>query len=256
LSDGDDIFSGVGSPTSYGINLNPGNRRLEWGNSAFDHRHFFSVAYVYQIPGAHVSNNFADAALGLLTRHWTISGVTQLQSGQYSTISTSGLDINGDGSSTNDRPVVGNKSLPLTSVGIDGIYLGAPFVAGTLYNLTAYDVAANATLANVPSGTASNFHFIVPYDPGNQLLTQTIGRDSFRIPGTTTNNIALEKGFGLSYLHFSRGTFIFRAEAQNIANHNDLTVGDTDVLDAGAGYLNTSRVNSQRTLILWGKIQF
>jgi hypothetical protein len=152
--------------------------------------------------------------------------------------------------------VVGNTALPLTSVGIDGRYLGAPFTAGTLYDLTAYDVATTATLANVPSGTASNFHFIVPYGPANQYLSQTIGRDSFRTPGTTTNNIALEKGFGLSAVHFERGTFILRAEAQNIANHNDLTVSDTNVLDAGAGYLGTTRVGTQRTLILWGKFQF
>ncbi len=84
LSDADDVFA-VGSPTSYDANLAPGGRRQDYGNSAFDHRQFFSVAYVWSPAGLHASNGFANAALGVLTRHWTVSGVTQLQSGEYTT---------------------------------------------------------------------------------------------------------------------------------------------------------------------------
>ena len=265
LSNGDDIFSGTSSPTSYGVNLNPGYRYLEWGNSAFDHRQFFSVAYVYSPKGLHSENKFTNAALGAFTRHWTISGVTQLQSGEYDTVSTNGLDINGDGSSTNDRPIVGNPSAPLTAVGIDGIYLGPVVTAngttinpvpGTIYNLNLNNTLAPSDPNSLTPVTSGQVHFIIPYGPANQYAARSIGRNSILQPGTTTNNVALEKGIGLSYLHFERGTFILRAEAQNIGNHNDNTIGSTNSLTAGQGFLDTARASTQRVLILWGKLQF
>jgi len=251
LSTADDIFSGVGSTSSYGINLAPGFRNLEYGNSAFDHRQFFSVAYAYSVPGLHSSNGFGNAALGALTRHWTISGVTQLQSGGSTTLNLNGLDINGDLSTSNDRPLVGNRSLALTTVGIDGAYLGA--TPGQLYDLSQVN-----TTGNLAPVTAAQVHFIVPVaTTGNPAtLAQTIGRDSFITPGTTTNNIALEKGIGLAYFHLERGALTLRAEAQNVFNHNDSQTTDPNPLDAGAGFLTPSRVATSRTVILWAKIKF
>jgi hypothetical protein len=251
LSTADDIFSGVASTTSYGINLAPGFRNLEYGNSAFDHRQFFSVAYAYSLPGLQSSNAIANSALGALTRHWTISGITQLQSGGYDTLNINGVDTNNDLSATNDRPLVGNASLPLTSVGIDGTYIGG--TAGTLYDLSQNNISG--ALSTV---TAQQAHFIVqPSTTGNATtLAQTISRNSFLTPGTTTNNIALEKGFGLSYLHLERGNLVFRAEAQNVFNHNDSQTTDPNPLDAGVGFLTPSRVGSNRQLILWAKFKF
>lgn len=250
LSSGDDIFAGVGAPTSFGVNLAPGFRHLEYSNSAFDHRQFFSVSYVYSPQGFHASNALANSMLGALTRHWTIAGITQLQSGGYTTIDLAGLDTNGDLSATNDRPVVGSASQPLTSVGIDGAYLG--LTPGTLYDL---GQANNNVVAPV---TAQQVHFIVqPSATGDPAtLAHTIGRNSFLTPGSTTHNIRLEKGFGLSYFHLERGTLILRAEAQNVFNHNDSGTADSDALDAGVGFLSTFRQASNRTLILWAKFQF
>ncbi len=260
LDNGSEVFAITGSaPTSYGANLAPGGRRQDWGPSAYDHRQFFSVAYVYQIPGLHSSNHLTNLAENVLTRHWTISGVSQLQSGAYATYNTSGFDLNGDGSTTNDRPIVVNKSADLQSVGVDGSLL-APFYGSDAQPGVFYD-AYNALGAAVNSLVAvqpSQEHFIVPYFPNNQYLSQEIGRNSFLKPGTTTHNIALEKGFDVR----ERGTFILRGEAQNIANHNDAVIGDTNVLDAGAGFLTPSRGgtpaigNNQRTLILWAKFEF
>src|SRR5207244_270457 len=122
---------------SYSANLAPGGRRQDYGPSAYDHRQFFSVAYVYTVPGLHSSNHFADLAENIFTRNWTLSGVTQLQSGAYATFNTSGLDLNGDGSTANDRPIVSNRAADIQSVGIDGNFLdgGTPGVL--------YDYAAN-----------------------------------------------------------------------------------------------------------------
>ena len=251
LSTADDIFSGVGSTTSYGIDLAPGFRYLEYGNSAFDHRQFFSVAYAYSPQGLHSSNTFANGALGALTRHWTISGITQLQGGGYTTLNVSGIDTNDDLSATNDRPIVGNASMPLTSVGIDGSYIGA--TPGTLY-----DLSQNNSTGAVVTVTPQQVHFIVqPSATGDPTaLAHTVGRDSYLTPGTTTNSMALEKGIGLSYFHLERGSLVLRAEAQNVFNHNDSVTSDSDPLDAGVGFLSPSRTASNRVVVLWAKIKF
>jgi hypothetical protein len=108
-------------------------------------------------------------------------------------------------------------------------------------------------------------HFIVqPSATGDPTtLAHTIGRDSYLTPGTTTNNMALEKGFGLSYFHLERGTLVLRVEAQDVFNHNDLATSDSDPLDAGVGFLSTSRTGTnsqgnleQRQVVLWAKIKF
>src|SRR6185312_14880234 len=83
----------------------------------------------------------------------------------------------------------------------------------------------------------ANVHFFIPHMPDNRFLTQEIGRNSFLLPGTTQWNFAAEKGFDIK----ERARFIIRAEAQNVFNHNDLAIGDTDTLDAGAGFLDPSR---------------
>ncbi|MBW4028811.1 MAG: TonB-dependent receptor [Acidobacteria bacterium] len=249
LDDGSEIFTLSNSPTSYPANLAPGGRSQDYGPSSYDHRQYFSVSYVYSPKGFESQNRYTNAALGLFTRHWTISGVSQLQSGAYYTFDIYGLDTNGDGSAFNDRPVIGSYGAPVGTVGIDGSYVGGN--PGEYYDLGQVN-----TTGNLAPVTPSQVRFLVPNDPNNLLLHKEIGRNSYQVPGTTTHNLALEKGVGLSYLHLNRGTFIFRAEAQNVFNHNDSQVGDTSVLDASAGFLTPSRVQSNRTVVLWGKIQF
>ena len=62
LDDGSEIFTLGTDSTSYSANLAPGGRGQDWGPSAFDHRHFFSVAYLYTVPGLHSSNHMSDLA--------------------------------------------------------------------------------------------------------------------------------------------------------------------------------------------------
>jgi outer membrane receptor protein involved in Fe transport len=250
LDDGSEIFViGSSSPTSYTANLAPGGRGQDWGPSAYDHRQFFSVIYVWSPAGFHSEKPALNAVYGLLTRHWTISGVSQLQSGGYSTFNTNGLDLNGDGSSSNDRPIIGSYSAPLQSVGIDGAFVGG--TPGAYY-----DLGQNNTNNSLVPVTANQVRFLVPYFPLNQYLHQEIGRNSYQLPGNTTHNLAIEKGFGLSYLHFSRGQITLRGEASNVFNHNDNGVGDTDVLDASVGFLTPARNGTNRNLVLWAKLQF
>lgn len=271
LDNSSEIFITGAAPTSYQADLGPNAFAQEWGPSAYDHRHFFSVTAVWAPAGLHSSNAFADAGLGVLTRHWTLSGIEQLQSGSYSTFTNSGFDTNGDGSTTNDRPVLGNGHAPLATGAIDGGNLSRKTgaIPGVYYNI------ANAL--NDPSGKTvlnpvdpNSVHWLVPYQLNNQNLHQEIGRNSFSNPGTITSNIAVEKGIGASYLHLDRGRFVIRAEAQNIANHNDVGILDTNVKDIGsANFLNRSNarvatnpsgtnfpVPVGRSIVLWGKFVF
>lgn len=87
-----EIFNTFNSPTSYSADLSGAGLTREWGNSAWDHRHYFVFSYVWAPKGFTASNNFANAALGVLTRHWTVSGVERYQSGPYSTLNFSGYD--------------------------------------------------------------------------------------------------------------------------------------------------------------------
>jgi hypothetical protein len=252
LDDGSEIFTTFSSPTSYSANLAPGGRGQDYGNSAYDHRHYFVLSYVWSPAGLHSSNTVANAALGALTRHWTLSGIDRWQSGPYSTFAINGLDINGDGTTSNDRPILGNVSAPLTTAGIDGFFVnGTP---GTYYDLA----ANNATNALNPV-SPSSVHWLVPYGPANQFLHQEIGRNSYANPGLQFYDLALEKGIGLSYLHLERGQLILRAEVQNIGNHNNVGPLDTFVTDIGTGnYFNRQNAleDAGRTMVLWAKIAF
>jgi outer membrane receptor protein involved in Fe transport len=257
LDDGSEIFTTFATPTSYSANLAPGGRIQDWGPSAYDHRQYLSIAYVWQPSGLHSENKIANAALGALTRHWTISGIEQFQSGPYSTFNMAGVDSNGDGSTANDRPIIGNASLPLFTAGIDGIYLGAP-TSGTYYDMK----AANAGI--LTPVTAAQEHFLIPYGPGNQFLKSAIGRNSFKNPGLQFHNIAIEKGIGASWLHLERGQFVVRVEAQNLGNHNNRGPLDSNLLDIAdpavfATSTNTDQLGREdagRQLVLWGKFTF
>jgi len=95
----------------------------------------------------HSDNAFANAALGILTRHFTLSGIEQFQSGTYSTFQIGGFDTNGDGNAFNDRPLIGSASAPLTTGGIDGAFVGGN--TGTYYDIAnALNTTGNLVVVN------------------------------------------------------------------------------------------------------------
>ncbi len=248
LDNGSEIFTTDSGPTSYSANLAPGGRGLDYGPSAYDHRHYAVFTYIWSPKGATAQNKGADLALNVLTRHWTVSGISRVQSGTYTTFSTNGLDLNGDGSTANDRPLIGNKNAPYESAAIDGYFIGG--VRGVYY-----DLAANNATGAFNQVAANSKHFVVPYFPNNSLLGQEIGRNSYSNPGLAQHDLALEKGVGIK----EYGTFLVRVEAQNVFNHNNIDYLDTNVLDVGTGNFQ-NRQNSiddaGRSLVLWGKFVF
>ena len=255
LDNASEIFTTFASPTSYQADLSPSGLRQDWGNSAWDHRNYVVGSYVWAPKGYQVSNQLANGVVGALTRHWTISGVERFQSGPYSTFNINGYDTNGDGTTTNDRPVVSNINAPLNTAAIDASYLGG--TQGTYYSLNTYNNPNTTPLKQKVLIDPSTVHFIL--QRGQSFLSQEVSRNSFLNPGYQQHDVAVEKGFGLSYLHFEQGTLNLRLEANDVGNHNNVAPLNINVASFGASsQLNpvVSRTVSGRSLVLWATLKF
>ncbi|WP_049789385.1 outer membrane beta-barrel protein [Granulicella tundricola] len=268
LDNASEIFATFASPATYPADLSASGIRQDWGNSAWDHRNNVTVSYVWSPKGYNADNRFTNAVLGAFTRHWTISGVERFQSGPYSTLNINGYDTNGDGTTTNDRPVVSNPIAPINTAAIDTTFLPTaaatgvaanPGVQGTYYSLNVYNAAATPTQ---PAHTKqlvdpASVHFII--QRGQNFLSQEVSRNSFLQPGYQQHDLAIEKGFGLSYAHFERGQLTLRAEANDVGNHNNVApLGVNVALFGASSQLNpvVSRTVSSRSLVLWATLKF
>jgi hypothetical protein len=93
-------------------------------------------------------------------------------------------------------------------------------------------------------------------------MVSEIGRNSFRNPGYWNENWALQKSFRLHIPRMEASALQLRAEAQNVFNHNNVDVLDTDLLDAAPGpgdpfmNRNTARFDDNRQVRLWMKFVF
>jgi hypothetical protein len=253
LDNASEIFNTFNSPTVYQADLSADGLRREWGNSAWDHRNYVVLSYVWAPRGYTSTNAFTNGVLGAFTRHWTISGVERFQSGPYSTINESGFDANGDGSTANDRPIIGNASAPFNTAAIDASQLGGP--QGTYYNLNIYNNPATSKQKVIVD--PNTVHFLV--QRGQNFLLQEVGRDTYLQPGYQQHDLAIEKGIGLSYLHFENGTLNLRAEANDVGNHNNVNpLGVNTSLFGASSQLNpvVSRTGAGRSLVLWAVLKF
>jgi hypothetical protein len=253
LDNASEIFNTFNSPTVYQADLSADGLRREWGNSAWDHRNYVVLSYVWSPRGYTSTNAFTNGVLGAFTRHWTISGVERFQSGPYSTINESGFDANGDGSTANDRPIIGNASAPFNTAAIDASQLNGP--QGTYYNLNIYNNPATSKQKVIVD--PNSVHFLV--QRGQNFLLQEVGRDTYLQPGYQQHDLAIEKGIGLSYLHFESGTLNLRAEANNVGNHNNVNpLGINTSLFGASSQLNpvVSRTGAGRSLVLWAVLKF
>ena len=201
--------------------------------------------------GFHSGNAGLNILYGALTRDFTISGTTQFSSGPYSTFNFSGLDANGDGSTANDRPLVGNARQPIGTVGIDGTYVkGTPGVY--------YDLVANNQTNALNVVTPNQVHFLIPYS--GQYTGRGVGRNSFENPGQQFWNVAAQKGIPLGKVtRLESSQLVLRAEGQNVGNHNNVKPLDINLLDVGTPqFTNKSnrRENTYQNFRLWAKFVF
>ncbi|WP_051978287.1 TonB-dependent receptor [Edaphobacter aggregans] len=256
LDDTSEVYTTFASPTQYSANLAGNGLGQDWGASAFDRRNIVVITYSYKPTGLRSDNTFANILLGAFTRNFTISGQTQLYSGLYTSYNTSGFDINGDGSTTNDRPVLSNKSAPANTVGIDGSYLRAQGGITNVY----YDQATYNSSRTLRPVNAGDVHFLVPNATnGAAMLRQEIGRNSYANAGQQYWNVALEKAIPTPFTHLEGSALLFRGEAQQLGNHNNVTYFTNNVTQVGLpGYQNVSNAREAnfQHFRLWAKFQF
>lgn len=258
LDDGSEVFTvSSSSPTSYSANLAPGGRSREWGNSAYDFRQYLSLSYVWNLPDVpKLSNATGDTLVDLIIRKWQFSAVNLWQAGQYSTFNLNGADMNLDGSSANDRPLVGgNPSAPFSKIAVDGGFWGCP--SGY------YDLAKNNATGECTALAPKDAHFYIPYPYTAGQMTQEIGRNSYRNPGYWNMDAALQKSFALHLPKMENSAFQLRAEAQHLFNHNNIGPESTNLFYAtGTGatdpFLNRhdARRDDNRSLRIWAKFIF
>jgi len=220
IDNGSEVFTITGGSSYPQVN-GPAGLKLERGLSAYDVRHRWVLAYVYNVPGIpKYSNGFVNA-LGFLTRDWSWSGTTTLQSGVPDTVYFYGLDTDGDGNAYNNRPYMGNPAAPIASVGIDGLYLGE--TPGQLYN---YDTGVPVTTNDV--------RWIVKPGAGN------VGRNTYIGPGSIRFDMAFNRSFKMPKME--NHEFQVRGEFFNIFNHpNNNGWVDTSAIDGSSlgGFMDT-----------------
>jgi len=172
-----------------------GGLRLDRAVSDYDRTHRAVIAYIWDLPG------FKRGLLGTALGGWQLSGVTTFQSGAPFTIAN-GLDMNGDGVSTGDRPDIGNPNAPKNTRAV---------IVGTSTCSTGFqnpDTKACVT-------------------PNDVYVVQGTGFPNANTIGRNTERSNWVKNFDMNIFKLFRFTERFkleyRVEAFNVFNHPQFT---------------------------------
>lgn len=177
-----------------------------YGPSDFDRRHALVVNYIYQLPFFKDQSKLSGKLLG----GWTISGVSQFQTGTPFSIATADDFAGvGPGSGSQFWIVNGNPQL------------------------------GNGDKKFASSSSEANYWFAVKNSDGTSIFTQptagTFSTQSVRNfiyrPGFQNHNIGLLKDFHITERHALQ----FRAEAFNFLNHPNWSGPDTNPRSATFG---------------------
>jgi outer membrane receptor protein involved in Fe transport len=237
LDDTSDVNLTTGSSTFSQILT---NQRSDWGPSAYDRRHRFTVAYDWQVPHFHQS-----AFLRALTDAWEWSGIATMESGTPNTV-TIGFDNIGNGH-PNARPDLANPAAPLNSLGVNGADFGVPgFVPGMYYPFICWWFGT-APCAAAPFNT---FHFVVPNNvPGNLVRNSQFG------PGQIYFDTSIQRDFPIHFWKLENQTISFRTEMFNAFNHPNFFTPSYNMLDLN--FNNTAiTINGGRQIKFWLKYSF
>ena len=216
-------------------------RGLEWGLSAYDHRHRAVGTIIYNTPVFH-PDGMAKSILAHIINNYTLSTIPSYQSGTTYNVQA-GLDMNNDGI-TNDRPVLTNASAPINtySVASQTFYTTAQGAAPGVYCDGSY--YNNASTKNPVTGLNDNFCHPVQLSQmhwyiGDYHVTtnQTIRRDAGITPGIFGMDAAAQRTFKIG----ERQAISFRAESFNVLNHANtgvpsFTLNGTTLLPIASGY--------------------
>lgn len=256
MDDASEIFQ-LGTTPSVGLSSYPQvltNQYSDWGPSAFDQRHRFSAAYVWQVPYVH-GNTF----LKVLTDQWEWSGIASIESGTPNSV-LDGLD-NGFTDHANSRPNLGNPNAPFNMVGIDGGNLWNDFFNTSLTPGLFYDFnCAVFTVGPCTPEPASAYHFLVPAQTINSAgqyvaAPGNVGRNSIHGPGQIYFDTAIQRDIPVHFWKHEGQTISFRAELFNAFNHPNLFTPSYTI--TGSNFDNTAiTINGGRQIKLWLKYSF
>jgi hypothetical protein len=233
----DDVNSEVFATTGgSSVGSDPFNRRVDRSLASFDVPHRFVATFVYDLPSP-VKSGLAHALLG----GFSIAGTYRWQSGNVQSPFVGGIDLNGDGSGFNDRPVVSNPNAPLNSVGFSN-FIAENFISGVTSPTGFSDLNGNPV-------NPSDVRFLV----SESIRTGTAGRNILRGPRQNRLDVSLTKAINLGFTHLEDSRFEIRFDYFNAFNTPQFAPGTGDVTDTtfndfrfNTGNLNIGNVNGGR----------
>ena len=247
MDNASEIFSTAAGGNTLSFAQNPfDTSRGERANSGIDFRHIFGLAFIYELPFYKGQNGFLGHVLG----GWQLNSTYRYSTGQpYTTIETrfadplsgSLCDPTATLSGTYDacRPILGNASLPLNSVGIycDGSAFtcadssGNPLALGTLipFGDPCFESLAFTGTSCPVGAPISSAHWIVNNNTAAQILGSPfrgVPRNTLRGQPISTVNMGVFKDLKIS----ERVKVQLQAQAFNLLN--TMFLGNPDpVLD-------------------------
>jgi outer membrane receptor protein involved in Fe transport len=247
IDDQSDVFTSSGG-SSFAQDLF--NQRSDRGLSAFDRRHRFTLAYLYELPYVHNRDNMVMTVLNAITSGWQTSGTITFSTGAPETF-IDGFDNNGDLHSGNDRPSLGNVKVPInyspaclavTSTCDSGVGFTVDGTHFTDFNSS----FGTDPITGAFTATKNDFHYYV-----TSGVNGNIGRNSFIAPGFQFWNLSAERTIKFK----ERYNFLIRGEFYNAFNHPNLGIPTLNL--ANPNFLNEAiTINGGRTVVLWGKFSF
>jgi outer membrane receptor protein involved in Fe transport len=225
------------------------NQHGDRGLSSYDHRHNFVLAYLYQLPYVHSTDNAGMTILHALTSGWQTAGTLTFSSGAPQTF-YDGFDNNGD-THGNDRPFLGNPKVPIN------------YSTACLNPVGTCDSGVGFTLDGV---TFTDFNSSFGTDPVTGAFTATkndfryyvwnghngnIGRNTFIAPGFQNWNLSAQRTIKFK----ERYAFLIRGEFYNAFNHPNLGIPSLTL--TSSFFDNTAAtINGGRIVVVWGKFSF
>ena len=226
----DDVNSEVFATTGgSSVGSDPNNRHTDRSLASFDVPQRFVATFIYDLPGLGKSG-FVHNVLG----GYSIAGTYRIQSGNVQTPFVGGIDLNGDGSATNDRPVISNPNAPANSVGFSN-FISENFISGVTSPTGFSDVNGNPV-------NPADVRFLV----SESLRTGVAGRNTLRGPKQNRLDLSLTKTIDLKFTPMENDHFEIRFDYFNAFNTPQFAPGTGDVTDTT---FNDFRFNTGNLLI-------
>ena len=219
--------------------------------SAFDRRQRLVLTWVYDLPSTHGDGGL-QRALKYATSGWQVAGTASFETGAPETLFLGGFDVNGDLSSFNDRPSMGNPKIPINyspsclnpagtcDTGVGFSFDGVHFVD---FN-SSFGADPNT---GAFTATKSDFKYLVVLGQNGN-----IGRNTLTNPGRQVWAMSLQREFKV----LERQALLLRLEAFNPFNHPNLGGGENGVPSLSGDILSGTFLNQSVTSVGGRSIRF